>query len=90
MSTFGQLSLHIPDKLDHFLKALKAFALARGASEHYVDAALKITSDHHAILKYAGALEQQGSSFVEQQAACSEFLVRLLGKLEDGSLNLDR
>jgi hypothetical protein len=79
-----------PDKLDLFLKTLRAFALSKGVSQIYVDAALKITGDDHAILKYAGALERQGSSFLEQQAACSEFLVKLLSKVEDGSLNLDQ
>lgn len=79
-----------PNKLDVFVKTLRAYALKKGANQIYVDAALKITGDDHAILKYAGALERQGSSFVEQQAACSEFLVKLLEKVEDGSLNLDQ
>lgn len=78
-----------PDKLELFLSTLKVFALAKGANKHYVDAALKITGDNHTVLKYAGALEKQGSTFLEQQAACSDFLVMLLEKIESGSLKLD-
>ena len=70
------------NKLELFVKGVTFNALRKGANKQNVDAALVITGDTHAVLKYAGALEKQGSSFVEQQVACADFLVKFLKKVE--------
>lgn len=70
------------NKLEIFVKGVTFNALRKGANKQNVDAALVITGDTHAVLKYVGALEKQGSSFIEQQVACADFLVKFLKKIE--------
>lgn len=69
-------------ELDIFLKVVRAGALRKGAKERYVDAMLTITGNTNIVLRYAGALEAQGSSFIEQQINCSDFICLLLKKFE--------
>jgi hypothetical protein len=70
------------NKLELFVKGVTFNALRKGANKQNIDAALVITGDTHVVLKYAGALEKQGSSFIEQQVACADFLVKFLKKVE--------
>ena len=72
-------------QLDIFLKGVRFNALRKGANKQNVDAGLVITGDNHMILKYAGALENQGASFIEQQVACADFLVKLLVKVDQNT-----
>lgn len=60
-----------------FLETIQQSAIARGVPHRFLQGILAETGNTQGLYLFAGAMEREGASFLEQQAACSEKLVEM-------------
>jgi hypothetical protein len=64
-----------PDKVDTFFKVLEKAVPHKGVPRSYVSAQVRFDGTREIILAVAGRMEQKGSPYFAQQAACMDFIV---------------
>ena len=77
---------HIPEKFydsnarEEFFHGVRRHALRHGAPEELVNVVLEKTYDYIKLCNFAGALEKEGLSWIEQQVAVGDRIVLLWEK----------
>lgn len=65
------------NKNEIFLHGIQNLAMQHGVPQSFLSENLSIDNTLISLVNYAGAMEQEGSSFMEQQMAVSEKLVEM-------------
>lgn len=69
------------ERRDEFVYSIQRAAAHKGVQESYLQETLMNPEALTSLVHYAGAMEQRGASFIEQQAAVAEMLVELWRRL---------
>ncbi|MGO9388733.1 hypothetical protein [Rhodoblastus sp.] len=65
------------DKSETFVYTIQNFAMEHGVPQAFLQAVLGDSNTFKTLVHYAGAMEEEGASFIEQQMAVSEKLIEL-------------
>lgn len=75
------------NEVEIFMVTVQQLTERKGVPLAYFSAYFKQPREHKAILYYCGALELEGSSFIEQQVSSSELIVKIYHKFSASSDN---
>lgn len=70
------------DKIEEFINGVEHIAMHRGVPKLFSAITLSNGEIQTKFMQYAGAMEAQGASFIEQQMAVAEKLIYLYNKAE--------
>ncbi|WP_370598016.1 hypothetical protein NMD15_12900 [Plesiomonas shigelloides] len=68
------------EKCEIFIHGIQNFAIHNGVPQSFLTPIINNDDLFIPLINYAGAMEQEGASFVEQQIAASELLIELWKK----------